>query len=71
MNEFVVILKLINFKNDKLKKEIMINFKFNDYKNIFTLVVSFFQIHIRNSQKRIIETEPTKWLHSKDPWKSE
>ena len=69
MNDFVVILKLINFKNGKLKKEILKNFKFNGYKKSLTLVVIFFQVHLRNSQ--IFETEPTRWLQSKDPWQSE
>ena len=34
MNEFVVILKLINFKNGKLKIEILKIFKFNGYNKI-------------------------------------
>ena len=45
-------------------------FKFNGYKKFLTLIVIFFQVHLRNSQKNF-ETEPTKWLQSKDPWKSE
>ena len=71
MNEFVVILKRINLKNGKLK-----NWKFENFQNqmvikkFLTLVVIFFQIHLRNSQKKF-ETEPTKWLQSKDSWKSE
>ena len=36
MNELVVILKWINFKNGKLKIEIMKIFKFNGYKNNFS-----------------------------------
>ena len=71
MNEFAVILKSINFKNGKLKKEILRNFKTQ-----WLLKIShsrsnlFFQVHPRNSQKKF-ETEPTGWLKSKDPWKSE
>ena len=51
------------------KMKILKIFKFNGYKIFLTLVVIFYQVHLRNSQK--IETEPTKWLQSKDPWKSE
>ena len=54
-----------NWKMENFK-----NFKFNDYKKKFlTFVLIFFQIHLIKSQK-IIETEPTKWLQCKDPWKS-
>ena len=51
MNEFVVILKLIKFKMGNWKIEILKIFKFNGYKKNFTLVVIFFQVHLRNSQK--------------------
>ena len=45
--------------------------KLNGYKkNFLTLIQIFFQVHPRNS-KKIIEAEPSKWLQSKDPWKSE
>ena len=37
MNEFVVILKLINIKNGKLKKEILKNFKTQWLYKIFSL----------------------------------
>ena len=47
MDEFVVILKWINFKNGKLKI-----WKFNGYKKISHSSSNlFFQIHLRNSQK--------------------
>ena len=52
MNEFVVSLKRINFKNGKLK-----NLNFEKFKNSmvindpFTLAEIFFQVHLRNSQK--------------------
>ena len=70
MNEFVVILKWIDLKNGKLKYWKFENFQIQWlYKKSLTLVVIFFQIHLRNSQKN--ETEPTRWLQSKDPWKSE
>ena len=52
------------------KIEILKIFKFNGYKKFLALVEIFFQVHLRNSQKKF-ETEPTKWLQSKDPWKSE
>ena len=54
MNEFVVILKSINFKNGKLK-----NLNFQNFQNqmvinkFLTLVVIFFQIHLRNNQKNL------------------
>ena len=74
MNEFVVILKLINFKNGKLKK----NWNFEKFQN--SMVIKKFS-HSQNNlfilntpkkqSKRIIETEPTRWLQSKNPWKSE
>ena len=51
MNEFVVILKLINFKLGNWKFENLKIFKFNDYKKFLTLEVIFFQKHLRNSQK--------------------
>ena len=57
INEFVVILKLINFK--KWETEIRNFEKFQNpmvIKNVLTLVVIFFQVHLRNSQK-IIETD--------------
>ena len=51
MNEFVVNLKLLNFKNGKLKREFWEISKLNGYKKILTLIVIFFQIHLRNNQK--------------------
>ena len=51
-NEFAVILKLINFKNGKLKIEIFKIFKFNGYKNSHSRSnLNLFQVHLRNSQK--------------------
>ena len=35
-------------------------FRFNGYKKSLTLVVIFFQVHQRKSQKKIFETEPTR-----------
>ena len=35
-----------------------------------TLIIIFFKC-IYEIVKRIIEAEPTRWLQSKDPWKSE
>ena len=58
MNEFVVIFKSINIKNGKLKNGNFENFQIQWLKNFLTLVVIFFQVHLRNSQK--IETEPTR-----------
>ena len=53
MNEFVVILKLINFKNEKLKNWNVENFQIQWLlKKSLTLVVIFFlQVHLRNNQK--------------------
>ena len=73
MNEFVVMLKLIDFKNKKLKIwkfENLKILKFNGYKKFLTLVIIFFKC-IYETVKKIIEAGPTKWLKSKDPWKSE
>ena len=70
MNEFFVNLKWINLKNGKLKNWNFENFQIQWlFKKILYFVVIFFQEHLRNSQK--IETEPIRWLQSKDPWKSE
>ena len=69
MNEFVVILKSINNKNGKLKKEILKIFKFNGYKKNHSRS-NLFSNTPQKQSKRIIETEPTRWLQSKDPWKS-
>ena len=58
MNEFVVILKSINFKSGKLK-----NWNFENsmvIKKILTLVVIFFSNTPKKQSKRIIEAEPTK-----------
>ena len=64
MNEFVVILKLINFKNGKLKI-----WKFNGYKkNISHSCSDLFSSIPMKQSKRIIEAEPTRWLKSKDLW---
>ena len=38
---------------------------------ILTLVVIFSSNSPKKQSKRIIEAEPTKWLQSKDPWKSD
>ena len=52
MNEFVLHSKRLNIKNGKLKKEILRNFITQWLKTKFlTLIVIFFQIHLRNSQK--------------------
>ena len=45
-------------------------FKTQFIKYFLTLVVIFLNTPKKQS-KRIIETEPTRWLQSKDPWKSE
>ena len=71
MNEFVVILKLINFKNGKLK-----NWNFENFQNQMVIKNSHSRSNLfsnppKKQSKRIIETEPTKWLQRKDPWKSE
>ena len=52
------------------KIEILKNFKFNHYKKISHSRCNLFSnASIKQSKK--FETEPTKWLQSKDPWKSE
>ena len=53
MNEFVAILKLINKKNGNWKIEILKIFKSNGYKKFLTLVIIFFQVHLRNIQKKL------------------
>ena len=70
MNEFVVILKLINFKNGKQKKE-----NFEKFQNSMVIKISHSRSNLfsntpKKQSKRIIETEPTRWLQSKYPWKS-
>ena len=67
MNEFVVILK---WETEKLKFwEIS---KFNGYKKIsHSRNNLFFSSTHKKQSKRIIKEEPTRWLQSKDPWKSE
>ena len=52
------------------KMEILKIFKFNGYKKFLTLVVIIFSNIPKKQSKWIIETEPTGWLQSKDPWKS-
>ena len=52
------------------KIEIFKIYKSNGYKKFITLVVIFFSSTPKKQSKRIIETEPSKWLQSKDPWKS-
>ena len=71
MNEFDVILKSINFKMENLKMEILKISKFNGYKTISHSRSNLFSSTSKIHSKRIIETKPTKWLQSKDPWKSE
>ena len=71
MNEVGVILKWINIKNGKLKKEILRNFKTQWFKKISHSRSNLFSITPKKQSKRIIETEPTRWLQSKDPRKSE
>ena len=62
MNEFIVTLKLISFKNGNFE-----NFSNSMViKKILTLVVIFFLTHLRYNQKKF-ETEPIRWLQSKDP----
>ena len=70
MNEFVVILKSINLKMRNWKIEILKIFKFNAYKIISHSRINLFSSTTKKQSKKI-ETEPSKWLQSKDPWKSE
>ena len=46
-------------------------FKSNGYKKFSHSRSNLFSSTPKKQSKRIIETEPTKWLQSKDPWKSE
>ena len=60
MNEFVVILKSINFKNGKQN-----NLNFEKFQNSMVRKISHSRINLFSStpkkqSKRIIETEPTK-----------
>ena len=68
MNEFALHSKRINIKKET--KKIWEISKLNCSKRFSRFCSNFFQIHLRNCQK-IIETESTRWLQSKDPWKSE
>ena len=52
------------------KIEILKNFKFNGYK-ISHSRSNLFSNTPKKQSKRKIEAEPTRWLQSKDPWKSE
>ena len=52
------------------KFEILKIFKFNGYKKFLTLIIIFSNASMKQS-KRIIEAGPSRWLQSKDPWKSE
>ena len=71
MNEFLVILKWINLKNGNWKIEILKIFKFNDYKKIYHSRSNLLSSTPKKQSKRIIKAEPTRWLQSKYPWKSE
>ena len=72
MNEFDLHSKRLNIKNGKLKKKkknweiskIMVKKFTHSYCNLFSGTP-------KNQSKRIIETEPTRWLQSKYPLKSE
>ena len=44
--------------------------KFNYSKRSYHSRSNLFSNTPKKQSKRIIETEPTKWLQSKDPWKS-
>ena len=63
MNDFVVILKSINFKNGKIKI-----YKFTNpmVKTISHSRSNLFSSTPKKQSKRIIETEPSKWLQSKN-----
>ena len=50
--------------------EILKIFKFDDYKKFLTLIIIFSNASMKES-KRINKAGPSKWLQSKDPWKSE
>ena len=69
MNEFIVILKWINFKNGKLKNGIFRNLKIQWLSKISHSRSNLFSSSHKKQSKRI-ETEPTRWLQSKDPLKS-
>ena len=67
MNELVLHLKRLNITNGKLKR------KFEKFKNSMVIKRSsrsssnlISSIPKKHSKK--IETEPTRWLQSKDPW---
>ena len=53
------------------KIKILKIFKFNGYKKNYHSCSNLFSNTPKQQSKRIIETEPTRWLQSKDPWKAE
>ena len=55
-------MKIWNFENFQIQLLL---------KKCITLVVIFYSSTPKKQSIRIIETEPTRWLQSKDPWKSE
>ena len=65
-------LKMNKFKKvGNWKIEILKIFKFNGNKKISHSRSNLFSSTPKKQSKRIIEAEPTRWLQSKDPWKSE
>ena len=51
--------------------EILKFFKFNGLKKIYYSRSNLFSNTPKKQSKKMNETEPTRWLQSKDPWKSE